>query len=239
VKGFETRKLSGGGGQATLPSGKGLGMISLGTHVRPSLLAKFAVRRTSAAMACMNQFSRRATLILVGVIGLTVGTLAFVPAANAASYYHIRDYNGQCLEITDGLSSNGAAAQQYTCNSNAKQYWRLSSVVAPNGSDALLIINEHSGKCLTILNNSTTPGAAVIQETCNSGGGDYWEDWDQVCATGLTGYCYWVNLGMAGGPQGPDDCCAMHPSGNGSSPGLKIYANIGNQRAYFWTHTVT
>src|SRR3984957_20953131 len=141
-EGFERPSYASGGGQATSPSGKGLSMISLGTQVRPSLLARVAGRRASAAMACMNQFSRRATLILVGVIGLTVGTLAFVPAANAASYYHIRDYNGQCLEITDGLSSNGAAAQQYTCNSNAKQYWRLGRGGGPKGLEAPPINNN-------------------------------------------------------------------------------------------------
>jgi hypothetical protein len=33
-------------------------------------------------------------------------------------------------------------------------------------------------------------------------------------------------------------CCAMHPSGNGTSNGLGIHTNIVDNKEYLWTHTV-
>lgn len=179
---------------------------------------------------------RRTTLISVSVLGLVMATLALAPAANAVSYHHIYNYNGKCLDMTNGSTSNGAALQIWGCNTNPQQYWTLKSIVyQPTGTDGVLIINKNSGKCLSILNDSRTPPAAVIQWTCNNSGGDPWEDWIQNCSTGISNYCYLFNIGMSAF----DGCCDMHPSGNGSSDGLLVYANIpdGN-RAYFWTRTV-
>jgi hypothetical protein len=101
------------------------------------------------------------------------------------------------MDITNGSTST-APLQQWSCNTNAQQDWTLISVVAPNGQPSLLIKNDNSGKCLSILNNGPNPGGQVIQWTCNTVGGDYWEDWQQGCSTGLSGWCWWYNLGDIG-----------------------------------------
>jgi hypothetical protein len=179
---------------------------------------------------------RRTALISASALALAVAPLASMPAANAVSYHHIYNHNGKCLDMTNGSKSRGTQVQIWSCNANLQQYWTLKSIVyQPTGTDGVLIINKNSGMCLSILNDSRTPPAAVIQWPCNNSGGDPWEDWIQNCSTGINNYCYLLNIGMSSFTG----CCDMHPSGNGSSDGLKVYANIpdGNY-AYFWTRTV-
>ena len=166
-----------------------------------------------------------AVLILAGnVITATV-------AQAQSPYARLFNYNGKCLDMTGGSTSNGTRPQLWTCNSNNWQYWESVPVSNPLGGAAYLLKNYHSGKCLSILDNKTAPGSGVIQYNCNNSGSDLFEDWAPSCPGSYDGYCTWEDVGM----ETSTNCCYMHPSGDGSSNGLEIYAsNQPDHLAYRW-----
>lgn len=148
-----------------------------------------------------------------------------------SSYRQLINHNGKCLDMTNASTSRGTQPQEWACNGRSQQYWETIPVSTPVGGAHYLLKNYHSGLCLSILNNSTKPGSRVIQWTCNTSGNDLFEDWGPSCPGSYSPYCVWYDLGM----ETSTNCCALHPSGDRTANGLKIYANNDvTLRAYRW-----
>ncbi|QLE73448.1 arabinogalactan endo-1,4-beta-galactosidase [Streptomyces rectiverticillatus] len=79
--------------------------------------------------------------------------------------------SGKCLEIDGSSRSNGARAQQWSCNGQAGSFWRLESA----GNGLYEIVNENSGKCLEVADSSRFNGAAVQQWTCVGNDTQKWQ----------------------------------------------------------------
>jgi hypothetical protein len=165
----------------------------------------------------------RVPLILMSAAGLIVASLGAAPSAVAQTvqYRQIINYDGKCLDMTGGSRSNGTQAQQWGCNGNSQQYWGY----VPTNAGGYLIENYKSGKCLSILKNDPNPGGAVTQWTCDFSGSNAYELW---YLGGIGNWTILYNIGT----RNHRTCgsavweCAMHPSGNGTSNGLKIYNNV-------------
>ena len=152
-------------------------------------------------------------LLMIGVVG--------AQPAFAKNINDIVNHNGKCLDMTNGSTSQGAPAQIFTCDGFAQEDW---DIVAVSPTD-FLIVNEHSGLCLSILNNNPGTGAEVIQVNCIFTGADSFERWFRT-GQGATQFEI-ANRGDGG--------LVMHPSGCGSANGLKIFMNFPGQcLADFW-----
>ena len=83
--------------------------------------------------------------------------------------YHIVNLlSGQCLDDRDGITSNGAVVQQYTCNNTSTtMLWDIGAV-GPVGNGYVQLWNARSGKCLDLPWGSTSPGSFVWQWQCTS-----------------------------------------------------------------------
>jgi hypothetical protein len=192
----------------------------------------------------------RFSLSLVGVTCLLVSTglLAAAPAqaydvyGPAYSYASYRSSQpNQCLDVPNGSKTAGEYVQQWACNGNAWQEWVRRQTIPTHGgylssATPFLYINNYTGKCLSILNNSNSAPAAVIQWNCDYSGNDLYELWftDPYanCSYNGTIFHYIVNLGQwnsAGAPFRP-----FHASGDGLSSGLHIYVNDLTSTSYCW-----
>jgi hypothetical protein len=110
-------------------------------------------------------------MMLVGVLGsvvpATAATRAAVMPASArassarAVWAPIVDHDGKCLDMNKASKKNGAAAQQWACDKKPQQNWDLKSILV-KGFQYYLIVNRVSGKCLSILNDDTNSGGAVV-----------------------------------------------------------------------------
>ncbi|MFJ1567536.1 RICIN domain-containing protein [Streptomyces erythrochromogenes] len=90
--------------------------------------------------------------------------------ASAAGGFQLRNgESGQCLEIADWSSSNGAAARQWTCTSGANQKWIW---------DGTALKNANSGKCLEIADWSKSYGSVARQWECTGGANQRWSMWN-------------------------------------------------------------
>ena len=88
----------------------------------------------------------------------------------------------ECLDVPDGSTANGEYIQQWQCNGDAQQQWiRVQTVPTSGGYMSteipFLLENVDTGKCASILNNSNSAGAAVIQWPCVFSGNDNYELW--------------------------------------------------------------
>jgi hypothetical protein len=141
------------------------------------------------------------------------------------------NYDGKCLDMTGGSRANGIRVQQWTCNGRLRQYWAAITVNTPAGIQAVEFKNLNSGKCLTIRNNSSAHGAAVVQQPCR-GGANFWQDWYSEDSGNATYPTVWFVAGDA--QPTPPVCCAIHPSGNHIGNGIKMYVNVPNNVHYWW-----
>jgi hypothetical protein len=113
------------------------------------------------------------------------------------------------------------------CNLSQRQDWKLVNV--PNHPNDNLIRNDQTGDCLSILNNNTNAGAQVNTHTCDFSGGNPFELWTSVGATG--GFPEIANRG----DLDVGHTLVMHPSGCGADNDLQIFMNVINQcNADFW-----
>lgn len=176
-------------------------------------------------------------LALLGTLGVTGPAMAATPAPRSAtvstSPVTLVNHDGKCLSIEGGAFASGAAATQYTCNGAASQLWLIKQVVIENDLPVQLIENWNSGECLTLENNDSNLGAAVVQEPCNNSGSDTFEDWSPELAPNTLRSYIIYNIGRQSGTaqcvftpgnQG-HSACAMHPSGNGTANSLHIFDN--------------
>ena len=75
--------------------------------------------------------------------------------------------SGKCLDMPGGSTSDQVKVQQFTCNLNASQRWRL----LPNGE----IVNQNSGKCLAVPAANDTDPIGLRQRGCNGGVNQKWQ----------------------------------------------------------------
>jgi len=177
-------------------------------------------------------------LTLLGTLGVTGPAMAAIPAPRSATtstppFVELVNHDLKCLSIEGGALASGAAATQFTCNGAASQQWNIEQVIIENDLVVQLIENKNSGKCLTLQNNDSDRGAAVVQEPCNNSGSDTFEDWSPELDPNTTRTYIIYNVGLqsgraqclfTSGNQGLS-ACAMHPSGDGTANSLHIFDN--------------
>ncbi|MFG2179995.1 RICIN domain-containing protein [Streptomyces abikoensis] len=79
--------------------------------------------------------------------------------------------SGKCLEINNGVKDNGVKAQQYTCNGDDAQQWRM----VPAAGSSYELRSVPSGKCLEVQNSGTKAGDDVQQWSCHGGANTRWQ----------------------------------------------------------------
>ncbi|MFC3492716.1 RICIN domain-containing protein [Glycomyces rhizosphaerae] len=80
-------------------------------------------------------------------------------------------HSGDCVDVFNASTANGAEIAQYTCNGGANQSWEFQAL----GNGYHQIVARHSGKCLDVLSASTADSARVVQWTCTGGANQQWE----------------------------------------------------------------
>jgi hypothetical protein len=194
----------------------------------------------------------RFSLSLVGVTCLLVSTglLAATPAQAYDVHGPAWSLNSaisssptECLDVPNGSKTAGQYVQQWACNGNAWQEWVRRQTIPTHGGylsnfKPFLIVNNYTGKCLSILNNSNSAPAAVIQWNCDYSGNDLYELWFQPpsqCGTYL-GHAYFYNTNLGQWNSSGAPYREIHASGGGLSNGLHIYVNDNgpiNQYCYY------
>lgn len=175
-------------------------------------------------------------MTLLGTLGVAGPAMAVTPAPRSATtspFVELVNHDGKCLSIEGGALASGAAATQFTCNGAASQLWDIKQVVIEDELVVQLIENKNSSECLTLQNNDSNRGAAVVQEACNNSGSDTFEDWSPELDPNTTRTYIIYNVGrQSGSPEclftpGNEGLseCAMHPSGNGTANSLHIFDN--------------
>jgi len=195
----------------------------------------------------------RLGLVLVSAIGLTAAAGFMSGGAAQASnvegtafsydsYVSTSIPYSECLDVPNGSKTNGEYVQQWRCNGNPQQEWLRIQTLPSHGSylsNALpfLYQNVDTGKCLSILNNSNSPGAPVIQWGCDFSGNDLYELWfqypDNACSAGGLSFPVSDNLGQFDSSSHPT--YAFHASGGGLANGLHLYSNDDSfSSSYCW-----
>ena len=102
------------------------------------------------------------------------------PMAPAGSNYFevIPDSNtNMCLDVTGGpgATQNGATVQLWQClgESQTNQIWHIVELASPN-QGWFSSIAKHSGRCMTVSENSTANGAGFLQWDCSYAGSQQW-----------------------------------------------------------------
>lgn len=107
----------------------------------------------------------KATAIATASISIALMTPAQSQAAD--NYFVlINEHSRKCLEIDNGSSSNGARAQQWSCNGQNSSKWRM--VYLNNETTYFHLVNAESGKCLEIADSRTDNGAPAQQWECGN-----------------------------------------------------------------------
>ncbi|WP_241826905.1 RICIN domain-containing protein [Streptomyces graminilatus] len=85
----------------------------------------------------------------------------------ANTYTVVNELSGKCLDVAGASTADAAAVIQYTCNGAVNQMFTLNPVTALGNSKDYQLVAVHSGKCVDVNGNSTTPGAKLHQWTCD------------------------------------------------------------------------
>jgi hypothetical protein len=119
---------------------------------------------------------------------------AIAPAANADSFpevpnghvYRITTSASLALDVSGGSLSDGAPVIQWPINGGANQSWR----VVDAGQGFSFVINDNSGKCLTIAGGT---GSGLVQSSCRYGAQNqqWWLPQDSINA-------WWGNIMYSG-----------------------------------------
>jgi Subtilase family/Ricin-type beta-trefoil lectin domain-like len=96
-----------------------------------------------------------------------------VPSNLQAGVYKVANLNSnKCLDVYGWFTNNNAAVVQWDCaNNNDNQKWRIE----PVGGGLYKLLAMHSGKALTIGNNTMTSGEKTIQWDYLNEGGQKWK----------------------------------------------------------------
>ena len=91
----------------------------------------------------------------------------FDEIAPGSIYYHVVNrHSGKCLAIQNAGTADNNRALQFTCDSVAPHnddWWLIDT--SPDNIHVLLV-NRHSGRCLTVQNASLSNNAALLQFGC-------------------------------------------------------------------------
>jgi len=77
--------------------------------------------------------------------------------------------SGQCLTVSD--KDAGTRPKQDNCDGSAQQRWQLTAIAA----DTYLIVNQASGKCLDVNDESKDDGAKIQQWDCHQSANQRWK----------------------------------------------------------------
>ncbi|WP_381560761.1 RICIN domain-containing protein [Streptomyces eurythermus] len=129
--------------------------------------ARHVTRPKAAALAGV------ALAVGAAVTGTTTAQAApqSTQMAKATPFYDsmVNYHSGKCLEIPAGSTKNGVQAQQWTCNGKKHQKWMLRYSETRVGLKLYYVVNERSGKCLSVKGGSSKNGTQIIQWPCKVG----------------------------------------------------------------------
>lgn len=174
---------------------------------------------------------RRCAAALSSILALAAAVgLADAPAASAGNSPDqttvttaVVNFDTKCLDVTGDSKSRGTPVQQWTCrNTASQQEWFIDAHAYSGGK----FIKSYSSRlCLSIANNDRHAGGQVIQWPCSAK--DPFESWRMHLYPGTTYYYTIQNVGSG---------YYMHPSGNRTESGVKIYVNalVGVPPQYIW-----
>ena len=89
------------------------------------------------------------------------------PPGGGTSATFTGSLSGKCLSVLGASTTNGAAADIYTCNGSPSENW----TVEPNGT----IVGGLSGECQSVPGASTANFATADIYTCNGSGSETWD----------------------------------------------------------------
>ncbi|MEN3310461.1 MAG: hypothetical protein V7603_6663 [Micromonosporaceae bacterium] len=92
-------------------------------------------------------------------------------------YYWIQNRKSlKCLTVLNNSTADNAAVIQYDCNLGDNEQWfpQYQFYDLDFNKDAYVLINRHSGRCLTVKNASSSDGATLLQFGCNVGRNQQW-----------------------------------------------------------------
>jgi hypothetical protein len=83
-----------------------------------------------------------------------------------ADYHQLRPTGStlMCLDVAGGSYADRAAVQQWGCNGEPHQYWR---VVPDAAADTVRITNLGSGQCLSVAAGKAEAGMQLVQRVCD------------------------------------------------------------------------
>ncbi|MGH3727791.1 MAG: RICIN domain-containing protein [Micromonosporaceae bacterium] len=131
------------------------------------------------------------------VIARTEGATTLDAGTAAAGPYYLQfRHSGKCAEVPGASKSSGVALDQWTCVSQANEWWYLDYIFTDgNGYDFFRIRNANSGLCMNVGGGSTANGAHIIQYPCGAYGNEYFVFWaDGNVASGY----FWVQAYSSG-----------------------------------------
>ncbi|MFJ1959067.1 ricin-type beta-trefoil lectin domain protein [Streptomyces microflavus] len=124
-----------------------------------------------------NGFSKMADAFAAGVRAADVAGWIAPPVSLGGA---IRSgIEGKCLDVKDGSSANGTAAQIWSCNGTSAQLWSARS----DGTLRAL------GKCLDAESGGTSNGTKAVMWSCNGGANQVWQPYNGGFRNPVSGRC--------------------------------------------------
>jgi ricin-type beta-trefoil lectin protein len=102
----------------------------------------------------------------LAIVAVTTGLMfAASPAEAVTSYARLTNvHSGKCIDNPNYAVNNNVVMDQWTCVAQSNENWRFER----GTTNDLLIRNQSSGKCLTVLGGSRSSGAFIVQYTCTT-----------------------------------------------------------------------
>lgn len=86
-----------------------------------------------------------------------------------------RTDEARCADVAWASMANEARTILFDCYSHPNQEWAPIWVEGTNPEGTVMFVNNNSGKCLDLWNNSPVDGAPIIQWNCHNGWNQQWE----------------------------------------------------------------
>jgi hypothetical protein len=126
------------------------------------MLTGAALAAAADAPSAMKRFFTAALAIVAVTTGLM---FAASPAQAVTAYAHLTNvHSGKCIDDPHYAVNNNVVMDQWTCVAQSNENWRFER----GTTNDLLIRNQSSGKCLTVLSGSHSSGAFIVQYTCTT-----------------------------------------------------------------------
>lgn len=104
--------------------------------------------------------------VLAGDAGATEWEMV-APHPNNPDFRQVRPVGKllMCLEVLGGLFDDRARVQQWGCNGEPHQYWKVEP--DRSGQGTVRVVNFNSGQCLTVAGTEPDAGMRAVQRTCD------------------------------------------------------------------------